>query len=77
MRCYFIRKCEFANPFPTDEQSTDIKAVSDKNFLEKAAENTLEIYQNVMKQVLVRTGPVIEMYDVHGSREKRLVIGYK
>ncbi|KAJ3271311.1 NAD-dependent glutamate dehydrogenase [Terramyces sp. JEL0728] len=77
LRCYFIRKCEFANPAPTDEQSTDIKAVSDKNFLEKAAENTLEIYQNVMKQVLVRSGPVIEMYDVHGSREKRLVVGFK
>jgi glutamate dehydrogenase len=27
--------------------------------------------------VLARTGPVIEMYEVDGTREKRLVIGYR
>jgi glutamate dehydrogenase len=30
-----------------------------------------------MNEALVRTGPVIEMYDVPGSREKRLIIGFK
>jgi glutamate dehydrogenase len=77
LRCYFIQKCQFVKPDPTPEEETNIRLISDKNFLEKATENTLEIYLNVIKQVLVRTGPVIEMFDVPNSREKRLVIGYK
>jgi glutamate dehydrogenase len=77
LRCYFIRKCEFVTPNPSKEQEVDIRLVSDKSFLEKAAPNTLEVYQHVMKNVLVRTGPVIEMYDVQNSREKRLVVGFK
>ncbi|KAJ3368150.1 hypothetical protein HDU91_000816 [Kappamyces sp. JEL0680] len=77
LRCYFIRKCDFVTPNPTKEQSENIRLVSDKYFLEKAAPNTMEVYQSVMKQVLIRTGPVIEMFDVAGSREKRLVVGFK
>ncbi|KAI8898836.1 Glutamate/Leucine/Phenylalanine/Valine dehydrogenase-domain-containing protein [Globomyces pollinis-pini] len=77
LRCYFIRKCEFITPNPTPEQAQDIRLVSDKYFLGKAAENTLEVYQKVMKKVLHRTGPLIEMFDVQNSREKRLVIGFK
>ncbi|KAJ3083608.1 NAD-dependent glutamate dehydrogenase [Quaeritorhiza haematococci] len=77
LRCYFLRKCQFANPNPTPEEETNIRAISDKFFLEKATENTLEIYQNIIRHVLKRTGPVIEMYDIPNSREKRLVIGYK
>ena len=38
-------------------------------FLEKATENTLIIYQNIMSLVLTRTGPVIELYDMPESRE--------
>ncbi|KAI9137136.1 Glutamate/Leucine/Phenylalanine/Valine dehydrogenase-domain-containing protein [Paraphysoderma sedebokerense] len=78
LRCYFVAKCDFVNPEPkTKEEIEDIRVVSDKIFLEKATENTLEVYQAIMKQVLQRTGPVIEMFEVEGSREKRLVIGYK
>ncbi|KAJ3105920.1 NAD-dependent glutamate dehydrogenase [Phlyctochytrium bullatum] len=77
LRCYFIRRCNFVKSNPTKEEETNMQLVSDKNFLEKATENTLEIYQNVIKQVLVRTGLVIELFDVPNSREKRLVIGYK
>ena len=46
-------------------------------FLEKASENTLEIYQRVMWNVEKRFGPVMEVFEVEGSRERRLVIGYK
>ncbi|KAH6562916.1 hypothetical protein BASA62_008844, partial [Batrachochytrium salamandrivorans] len=77
LRCYFVRKCVFAKPEPTSAEENNIHLVGDKHFLEKATENTLEIYQNVMKQVLVRSGPVIEMFDVPNSREKRLVIGFR
>ncbi|RUP42940.1 Glutamate/Leucine/Phenylalanine/Valine dehydrogenase-domain-containing protein [Jimgerdemannia flammicorona] len=77
LRCYFITHCQFVNPNPTPEKETDIRLVSDKNFLEKATEHTINIYEDVMKNVLQRTGPVIEMYKVEGSREHRIVIGYK
>ena len=77
LRCYFITKCSYPNPKPNAEDAQDIYQVSDKNFWEKATDHTKEIYKNVMKQVLVRTGPVIEMFHVPNSREKRLVIGYK
>jgi glutamate dehydrogenase len=61
----------------TGESRTDIRSVSDSVFLEKATENTLQIYQEVMWSVESRYGPVIEMYEVEGTRERRLVIGYK
>jgi glutamate dehydrogenase len=46
-------------------------------FLEKATEHTLEIYQKIIWNVESRYGPVIEVFEVEGSRERRLVIGYK
>lgn len=77
LRCYFVTKCQFVNPQPTPEQETDINQVADQNFLKKATDYTKKIYEDVMRNVLVRTGPVIEMYEVKGTRERRLVIGYR
>jgi len=80
LRCYFISKCNFpANPPPSTrvDGKTDIRAVSDPVFLEKASENTLDIYQQIMWNVESRYGPVIEVYEVEGTRERRIVIGYK
>ncbi|TPX74221.1 hypothetical protein CcCBS67573_g04511 [Chytriomyces confervae] len=77
LRTYFVRKCEFVNPNPTGAALTDITQISDKSFLEKATTNTRDIYLSVIKHVLVRTGPVLELFDVPNSREKRLIIGYK
>ncbi|KAL9547950.1 hypothetical protein MBANPS3_005930 [Mucor bainieri] len=77
LRCYFVTKCQFNSPNPTPEQETDLNQVADQNFLIKATEHTRSIYQDVMRNVLQRTGPVIEMYDVQGTRERRLIIGYR
>ncbi|KAL4242533.1 Beta-hexosaminidase [Abortiporus biennis] len=80
LRCYFVTKCHFPEQPPASTRTdgkTDIRTVSDPVFLEKASENTLEIYQNIMWQVEKRYGPVIEVFEVEGSRERRLVIGYK
>jgi len=76
LRCYFVYKCDFANPNPSPDE-TDLSVISDKAFLEKVTENTKEIYQNIVNSVINRTGPVIEMFDVEGTREKRLVVGYR
>lgn len=80
LRCYFISKCNFPKNPPSSSRTdgkTDILTVSDPVFLEKATENTVEIYQNVMWNVEARFGPVIEVFEVEGTRERRLVIGYK
>lgn len=85
IRCYFIKRCNFVEPVPkpTDPAYRDIHAVSDKVFLSKASDNTLKIYQRVMNAALDRYGPVIgaslltEMFEVVGTRERRVVIGYR
>ncbi|TGZ78677.1 NAD-dependent glutamate dehydrogenase [Ascodesmis nigricans] len=76
LRCYFVYRCDFVNPNP-DPNETDLAVISDKAFLEKVTPYTKNMYQNVVKAVIERTGPVIEMLEVHGTREKRLVIGFK
>ncbi|KAI0298145.1 NADH-dependent glutamate dehydrogenase [Multifurca ochricompacta] len=64
LRCYFVSKCNFpSNPPPSryTDGKTDILTVSDPVFLEKASDNTLDIYQNIMWNVESRYGPVIEV----------------
>ncbi|KAG8832193.1 NAD-dependent glutamate dehydrogenase [Serendipita sp. 399] len=87
LRCYFVSKCNLPTvPSVTTtgvsgkgQQNVDIRTVSDPVFLEKASENTLEIYQSILSHVLSRDGfgPVIEFFEVEGTRERRVVIGYK
>jgi NAD-specific glutamate dehydrogenase len=79
LRCYFVTKCIFPTTPPTlsADGKTEIKSVSDAVFLEKATPHTLDIYQEVMWSVESRYGPVIEVFEVEGSRERRIVIGYK
>jgi glutamate dehydrogenase len=79
LRCYFVTKCNFPTKAADSvvDHKTDIRAVSDSAFLEKATKNTLDIYQQVMWNVEFRYGPVIEVFQVEGTRERRLVIGYR
>ncbi|KAL0638274.1 NAD-dependent glutamate dehydrogenase [Maublancomyces gigas] len=76
VRCYFVYKCDFVNPKP-DANETDLAVISDKSFLERATPNTMVIYQHIVKTVTERTGPVIQMIEIEGTKEKRLVIGFK
>jgi glutamate dehydrogenase len=72
-----VYKCDFVNPTP-DPDETDLAVVSDKTFLEKVTPNTKEIYQNVVTSVIERrTGPVIKVFEIENTPEKRLVIGFK
>ena len=80
LRCYFITKCNFPSPPAPSTRTdgrTDILTVSDSSFLERASSYTLEVYQEIMWQVENRSGPVIEVFEVEGTRERRLVIGYR
>ncbi|ETI19366.1 hypothetical protein G647_09198 [Cladophialophora carrionii CBS 160.54] len=76
LRCYFIYQCQFSNP-NTGPDETDIEVIGEKRFLQKATQKTKEIYQEIITYAVSRTGPVIEMFDMEGTREKRLVIAYR
>ncbi|KAK6348689.1 NAD-dependent glutamate dehydrogenase [Orbilia javanica] len=76
LRCYFVYQCQFEETQP-NENETDITKIADKMFLEKASENTKKLYGDIVQAVVERTGPVIEMFEVQGTREKRLIIGYR
>ncbi|KEQ82009.1 NAD-dependent glutamate dehydrogenase [Aureobasidium pullulans] len=76
LRCYFVYQCSFEQPNPGPDE-TRLDMISDKRFLQKATQNTRDIYQHILESAVARTGPVIELFEIKGSREKRLVIAYK
>ena len=76
VRCYFVYQCMFVNP-KADPKETRLEAISDRTFLAKATRNTKQIYQDILELAVNRTGPVIEAFDVHNSREKRLVVAFR
>ncbi|PYH68774.1 glutamate dehydrogenase (NAD(+)) [Aspergillus vadensis CBS 113365] len=76
LRCYFVYKCQFANPNP-DPNETNIDIIGEKRFLQKATPNTKAIYQEIISNAVSRSGPVIELFEIEKSREKRLVIAYR
>ncbi|RYN67944.1 NAD-specific glutamate dehydrogenase [Alternaria tenuissima] len=76
LRCYFVYQCDFVDPNPS-ETETDIEKIGDKRFLQKATKNTKEVYQQILQVAVERTGPVIDHFDIEGSRDKRLVVGFK
>lgn len=76
LRCYFVYQCHF-NHMDVGPDETDINKVGESRFLQKATTNTKAVYQNVIQNAVDRTGPVIEMFEVEGSREKRLIVGYR
>ena len=75
IRCYFVYKCHFANPNPGSE--TDIEVIGESRFLQKATANTKAVYQEAIDNAASRTGPVIEVVNIEGRQEKRLVVAFK
>lgn len=76
LRCYFVYKCHFADP-SVGREETQLNLIGEKTFLQKATDNTKAIYQDIMNNCVARAGPVIEMFEIEGSREKRLVVAYR
>ena len=76
LRCYFVYKCHFANPNAGMYES-DIEKIGETRFLQKATKNTKSVYQETISAAVRRTGPVIELFEIEGSREKRVVIAYR
>jgi len=76
LRCYFVYQADFADPDP-EPNETRLEVLGEKRFLQKATQNTKEIYQEILAAAVSRTGPVIENFDIEGTREKRLVVAYK
>ncbi|KAL2156276.1 hypothetical protein VTH82DRAFT_1021 [Thermothelomyces myriococcoides] len=76
LRCYFVYQCQFVEP-NADPKETRLEVISDRMFLAKATKNTKQIYQEIIEHSVSRTGPVIEVFDIEGSQEKRLVIAFR
>jgi glutamate dehydrogenase len=76
MRCYFVYQCHFVDPNPSPLE-TRLHLISDRMFLAKATKNTMQIYQEILDLAIARTGPVIEVFDIEGSKEKRLVVAFR
>lgn len=76
IRCYFLYQCNFVNPNP-DPSETNLAVISDKMFLAKATKNTISIYQEIVELAIARTGPVIEVFDIEDTDEKRLVVAFR
>lgn len=76
LRCYFVYQCMFVDPNPS-LQETRLEVICDRMFLAKATKNTKQIYQEIIELAVTRTGPVIEVFDINGSTEKRLVVAFR
>jgi glutamate dehydrogenase len=76
MRCYFVYQCMFVDPNPGPNE-TRLEVIADRMFLAKATKNTKQIYQEIIELAVSRTGPVIEVFDIEDSKEKRLVVAFR
>lgn len=75
-RCYFVYKNNYKHKEVSPDE-TDINKIGDTTFLQIASPNTKQIYSDIIKKVVVTTGPVIKHYPLEDSDEFRVVIGYK
>ena len=78
LRCYFVYQCIFKqSPEQTDPNETRLEVIADHGFLQKATSNTKQVYQEIIDMAVSRAGPVIEVFDIEGTAEKRLVVAFR
>jgi len=76
VRCYFVEKCVFEHE-NVSETETDMKLIAEKSFLERATEKTIEMYSELMRKAVHRTGPVTFMSPTPDPQEIRCVIAFR
>ncbi|OIW33769.1 NAD-specific glutamate dehydrogenase [Coniochaeta ligniaria NRRL 30616] len=76
LRCYFVYQCLFVEP-NADPKETRLEVISDRMFMAKATRNTKQVYQEIIEEAVKRNGPVIEVFDIEDSDEKRLVVAFR
>ncbi|ETS83723.1 NAD-specific glutamate dehydrogenase [Pestalotiopsis fici W106-1] len=76
LRCYFVYQCQFVDPNPSPDE-TRLEVISDRMFLTKATNNTKQLYGDIISLAVSRTGPVIEVFDIEDSQEKRLIVAFR
>ncbi|RTE69591.1 NAD-specific glutamate dehydrogenase [Fusarium euwallaceae] len=78
LRCYFVYQCQFQTPpEQTDPKETNLEKIADQGFLQKATANTKQIYQDIIELAVGRAGPVIEVFDIEDTDEKRMVVAFR
>lgn len=76
LRCYFVYECQFVDAHAEPDE-TRLEVISDRMFLTKATRNTKQIYEDIIRLAVSRTGPVIEVFDIENSEDKRLVVAFR
>nr|AOE43332.1 glutamate dehydrogenase 2 [Coremiostelium polycephalum] len=75
LRLYYLTKPVFpVESVSADE--TDLAKIGDVQFFERSSDSTKQIYQEVMKEVVGKLGPVIRHYP-YQTNGARLVIAYR
>ncbi|KAJ3464069.1 hypothetical protein MRS44_008855 [Fusarium solani] len=64
-------------PAQTDPKETNLEKIADQGFLQKATANTKQIYQDIIELAVGRAGPVIEVFDIEDTDEKRMVVAFR
>ncbi|CDK25964.1 unnamed protein product [Kuraishia capsulata CBS 1993] len=76
VKCHFVYKCNFTGE-AVSENETDLDLISDTTFLAIASQHTKNLYSEVIREVVLTSGPVIKHFGVVSSGEQRVIIGYR
>ncbi|KAI5955896.1 GDH2 [Candida jiufengensis] len=77
VRLFFVYKNQYNSNGPISANETDLNKIGDKTFLKIASQNTKSLYENIIKDVIKSTGPIIKHFPIENSDEYRVIIGYK
>lgn len=76
VKLHFIYKNKFSSQ-PVDANETDIDKIGDETFLKITTDKTKSLYADIIKRVVLSTGPVIQHFAIEESEEYRVIIGYR
>ncbi|KAI5966150.1 GDH2 [Candida pseudojiufengensis] len=77
VRLFFVYKNQYNTTTPVSQDETDINKIGDKTFLKIVSQHTKTLYENIIKEVIKSTGPIIKHFPIENSDEYRVIIGYR
>lgn len=81
IKCYFVYKTSFSetelDETKLDSNQDSLQSISDSTFFKIASPKSKNLYQEIINDVSITTGPVIKYFPIEDSEEYRVIIGYK
>lgn len=74
IKCYFVYKTKYTTE---NHNENNVNSTGDVTFLKISSPNTKKLYQDIIDNVILTTGPVIKHYPVQDSEEFRVIIGFR